>query len=126
MEFYNQTPEDVLKELAVNPEEGLSEESVHKRQEKYGFNELIQKVKINPIVLFLNQFKSFIIYILLFAVVVSFLAGEVSDAIVVLIILVFNAVFGFVQEFKAEKAIDALKKLSGLKTIQQPQITKCK
>lgn len=114
VEFYNLSGEDVLEELNSNGN-GLSNEEVSSRKKLYGLNELESKHKINPIVLFFNQFKSFIIYILLFAVTISIVANEYIDAIVIIVILLFNAFFGFIQEYKAEKAIDALRKLSGLK-----------
>jgi len=114
MEFYNQTSEEVLESLNVNPSLGLSTEEVENRRNIHGSNELKKKKKTNPLVLFINQFRSFIIYILLFAVAISAISGEYTDATVILIILLFNAVFGFIQEFKAEKAIEALRKISGL------------
>ncbi|MBX4212490.1 cation-translocating P-type ATPase [Candidatus Pacearchaeota archaeon] len=114
MEYYTQKSEEVLASFNVNYSLGLSEDEVKKRREHYGLNELKAKKKINPFILFLNQFKSFIIYILIFALVLSLIAGEIADSISILAILLFNAVFGFIQEFKAEKAIEALKKLSGL------------
>jgi len=112
--YYNQTVKDALASLKSSVK-GLSTEEVKKRLQTYGLNELEEKEKINPIMMFIDQFRNFIIYILLFAVAISVLSGEYVDAIVILVILVFNAVFGFLQEYKAEKAIEALKKLSGLK-----------
>ncbi|MBI2449535.1 calcium-translocating P-type ATPase, SERCA-type [Candidatus Pacearchaeota archaeon] len=106
----------MLKELNVDAENGLSNEEVEKRKSQYGLNELKAKKKINLIVLFFSQFRSFIIYILLFAVLISLISGEYIDSVVILVILLFNAFFGFVQEYKAEKAIEALKKLTELKS----------
>lgn len=113
MKYYQCSTDEALKELQSSID-GLSKQEAAKRQEKYGTNELEQKKKTSPWMLFLNQFKSFIIYILLFAIVLSLLSKEHVDAIVILIIVFFNAVFGFIQEYKAGKAIDALKRLSGL------------
>ncbi|MFH0867693.1 MAG: HAD-IC family P-type ATPase, partial [Candidatus Woesearchaeota archaeon] len=78
-------------------------------------NEITQGKKISPIKIFLNQFNSVVIYILLFALAVSIFLGETVDAIVIGAIVVANAVLGFIQEYKAEKSIDALKKLASLK-----------
>ncbi|MDP4039243.1 MAG: cation-translocating P-type ATPase [Candidatus Pacearchaeota archaeon] len=115
MEIYEQPIEEIFKILNSNSE-GLTEQEAKKRLEKYGLNQLKEKKKINPLVIFFKQFKSFIIYILLFAVLISLLTREYIDSAVIGAILVFNALFGFIQEYKAEKSIEALKKLSALKT----------
>lgn len=115
MEFYNQSTKEVLTQLKVSPEKGLSDQQASQRLQEHGPNQLQQKNKVNPLLIFLNQFKSFIIYILLFAVVIALLAREYIDSIVIITILVFNAFFGFIQEYRAEKAIEALKKLTALK-----------
>ncbi|MBX4196798.1 cation-translocating P-type ATPase [Candidatus Pacearchaeota archaeon] len=117
MEAYTQKAEDVLYSLGVSPATGLSSQEVVKRRATYGLNELKAKKKINPVILFLNQFRSFIIYILIFALVLSLIADEIVDSISILAILLFNAIFGFMQEYKAEKAIEALKRLSGLQAL---------
>ncbi len=114
--FYNLDSKDVLEHFKVNKEEGLDGHKVTNRRQLFGLNELESKKRLNPIILFLNQFKSFIIYILLFAVVVSILAKEYIDSAVILAILLFNAFFGFIQEYRAEKSIEALKKLSSPKS----------
>lgn len=116
MDYYNQSSKKVCEALRVNPTLGLSNPQIKSRLALYGPNKLLEKKKINPVLMFLAQFNSFIIYILLFAIIVSVLAGEIVDAVVILIIVVFNAVFGFIQEYKAEKSIEALRKLSGLKS----------
>ncbi|MCH7568000.1 MAG: calcium-translocating P-type ATPase, SERCA-type [Nanoarchaeota archaeon] len=116
MKFYNRTSEGVLEFFKVSPEEGLTEHEVIAQRETYGINRLKAKKKVNPFMIFINQFRSFIIYILLFAVLISLLTGGYIDTIVILAILLFNAFFGFIQEYKAEKSIEALKKLSGLKS----------
>lgn len=115
-EFYNQTSKSVLEHFSVTLEEGLDGHKIQNRKKLYGLNELKKKKGINPIFLFFRQFKSFIIYILLFAVIISIIAREYIDSVVILSILLFNAFFGFIQEYRAEKAIEALKKLSALKS----------
>ncbi len=114
-EAYSKSADDVVKELESNKEKGLTYQEVGKRKVVYGLNEIKAEKKINPLVIFLNQFKSFIIYILIFAVILSFIIKEYTDASVILVILIFNAFFGFIQEYKAEKSIEALKKLAALK-----------
>jgi Ca2+-transporting ATPase len=115
-EFYQKGVDEVFRELKTG-QNGLSDSEAKKRLDKYGRNKLKEGKKISKLTIFLNQFKSFIIMILLIATVISFFIGEIVDGIVILVIVIFNAVFGFVQEFKAEKSIEALKKLTALKTI---------
>ena len=99
-------------ELLGSQERGLSEKEAAERLIKYGPNKLVEKKKKPAWFMFLNQFKDVMILILIAAAVVSGLVGEVKDAIVILIIVFLNAVVGFVQEFRAEKALEALKKMS--------------
>ena len=116
VEFYNKKLDYVFSELGSTTK-GLSSEESAKRLEKYGKNEIERKKPISPFKIFVEQFKSFIIWILIFAAVVSAAIGEFVDASAVAVILVLNAVLGFVQEYKAERAIEALKKLASLKAI---------
>ena len=112
--YYNLNVSDAIKSIDTS-QKGLSEEEARKRLEKYGINELKQREKTSPFQIFIRQFTSCIVFILLAALVISLLIGEKLDAIVISIIVVLNGVFGFIQEFKAEKAIEALKKLTALK-----------
>ena len=89
----------------------MSEAEVISRREQFGSNNLAAKKKKSPFVLFLLQFKDFMILILIAAALISGIIGDLTDTIIILIIVVLNAVIGFVQEYKAEKAIDALKKM---------------
>ncbi|MBI2934134.1 MAG: calcium-translocating P-type ATPase, SERCA-type [Chloroflexi bacterium] len=91
---------------------GLTREESERRLQEYGANELISKKKISPLAIFFEQFKDFLILILLAATVISLIIGETLDAIVIMVIVVFAAGVGFVQEFRAEKAIEALKKMA--------------
>ena len=95
---------------------GLTSKEASARLAKFGLNEIKEKKGISPVTIFINQFKSFIVFILIAAVVVSLAVNEKVDAAVIAIILVINAVLGFIQEYKAEKSIDALKKLTALKS----------
>src|SRR3989338_239217 len=114
MEFYNESIKEVLSELQTK-DSGLSREEARLRLEKYGLNRLKEKKGISPFKIFLNQFKSFLIIILILAALISFFIGEVADSIVILVIVVLNALIGFFQEYKAEKTIEALKKLETIK-----------
>ncbi|MBN2517370.1 MAG: calcium-transporting P-type ATPase, PMR1-type [Candidatus Altiarchaeota archaeon] len=111
MEYYCLGCSEVLKKLGSS-EDGLSKEEATKRLEKFGSNELRQEKKESPLTLFLNQFRNFLILILVIATVVSFAIGEVLDAVVILIIVILNAILGFVQEYRAEKSLEALQKLT--------------
>tara|TARA_Y100000310_G_scaffold344775_1_gene459424 strand:- start:8082 stop:10655 length:2574 start_codon:yes stop_codon:yes gene_type:complete len=114
MSFHNKDITDVLKSLNTN-KNGLSKAEIDKRITQYGYNEIEEKKGIFPLVIFINQFKSFVVGILIVALIVSFFVGEVLDAVVIGIILVLNAVLGFIQEYRAEKSIKALKKLTSQK-----------
>jgi Ca2+-transporting ATPase len=104
----------VLEELFTDPQKGLTSEEVRRRLEAYGYNELKKEERVSPLTIFMNQFKNILIIILLIAIVLSALVGEVFDAALILVIVVFCAVLGFLQEYKAEKAIEALKKMLSL------------
>lgn len=105
--------ESVLQELKTE-KKGLSETEAERRIIKYGCNELHEEKPPSIFAIFLNQFKSFIIGILIIAAVISIAIAHYVDATVIGIILVVNAVLGSVQEYKAERAIEALKKLASL------------
>lgn len=109
--YYDQEIISVFEELRT-AEEGLSSEEAEKRLEKYGKNELKEKEKISVFRLFLAQFKSILIVILIIASIVSALLDETIDAIVILFTVFLAGVLGFVQEYRAEKAIELLKSLT--------------
>jgi Ca2+-transporting ATPase len=92
--------------------EGLSAESVEQKKAEFGLNELQEKKKKPAWVIFLNQFKDFMIVVLMVAAVISGVMGEVTDTIIIMVIVVLNAVVGFIQEYRAEKAMEALKKMA--------------
>ncbi|HEY8897388.1 MAG TPA: calcium-translocating P-type ATPase, PMCA-type [Niastella sp.] len=111
MNWHTSTTEDVISELQSNID-GLTAEEVANRMQKYGPNQLQEKKKRPVWLLFLMQFKDVMILILMVAAIISAVVGDVKDMIVILVIIIINAVVGFVQEYRAEKAIDALKKMS--------------
>jgi len=100
-----------LEKLRTDPVRGLSEAEARTRLETYGPNELKAEEKISPWTVFFRQFTNVLIIILLVATVLSALVGEIFDAALILVIVVFCAVLGFVQEYRAERALDALKKM---------------
>ncbi len=109
--WHNLSAEEVLVHFGSSAN-GLSAQEAAQRLATNGPNELKEGKRISPLQILLSQFKSLIIWILIAAGVTSGLLGEVVDAIAILAIVVLNAVIGFYQEFKAEKSIAALKKLT--------------
>lgn len=110
--WFKKSSEEVIKELNTNYISGLSDEEVKIRAAKYGQNKLAEKKKKSILMLLFEQINDVLIYILLAAAVVSALLNEISDAVIIGIVIVLNAVIGLVQESKAEKALESLKKLS--------------
>ncbi|GGA08671.1 calcium-translocating P-type ATPase, SERCA-type [Paenibacillus marchantiophytorum] len=110
--WYQLTSEEVLQSQQVNAQQGLPWEEAWKRQAEVGRNELSEGQRISPITLLLNQFKDFMVLVLLGATLISGLLGEYLDAITIVVIIVMNAVLGFTQEFRAERSLRALKELS--------------
>jgi Ca2+-transporting ATPase len=92
--------------------EGLSEREAQRRLSQFGPNELAEKKKISAWLIFFEQFKNFLIIILLVAVALSAVMGEVADAIVIFIIVLFAAGLSFIQEYRAERAMEALKRMA--------------
>lgn len=92
--------------------EGLTEQEALKRLSEYGQNEIIEEKKISLLEMLLSQFKGFLIIILAAAAVVSALLGELADSIIILLIVIISGILGFLQEYRAEKAIDALKRMA--------------
>lgn len=108
---YQQSVDEVVKYSETDLKIGLSAPEVKKRLDKVGLNRLEEKKGRTPWDMFVGQFKNVLVLILLIAALVSFILGEVSDAIVIAIILILNATLGVVQEYKAEKSLAALKKM---------------
>ena len=95
-----------------NISKGLTMKEAKYRQETYGLNEISHKKKKSPILIFLSQFNDLIVWILIGATIISGLMGDKADAVTILIIVFVNAIMGFVQEFKTEKSLEALKELA--------------
>ncbi len=115
--FFELSKEEVIGHLKSNAETGLSRECVASRLLEFGYNEFEKKKHRSIILKFFDQFKSFMILVLLVAAIISgvtgYLNGEgFTDAVIILAIVVINAIIGVVQEEKAEKSLDALEKMS--------------
>ncbi len=111
MQTYQIDAEEVLKALDASPQ-GLTPEEAERRLSLYGANELAEKKKRSLFMMFLDQFKDFMIIVLIAAAVISGIIGEPADTIAIIVIVVLNAVIGFVQEYRAEKAMAMLKKMA--------------
>jgi len=109
-EYHALSAKKALGELDSD-EKGLSESEAEKRLAQYGYNELREKKGKNPVFIFLEQFSNILVLLLIAAAGVSWFVGEWVDAAAIMAIVILNAAFGFIQEYRAEKAIAALKKL---------------
>ncbi len=103
-------------ELTGSSVNGLSQDDAALKLIEYGPNELQEKKKKTPWLIFFNQFTDFMILILIAAAVIAGFAGDLTDTLIILVIVILNALVGFLQEYKAEKAMDALKKIAALHT----------
>lgn len=106
--------------------EGLSLNQVNERQAKFGPNELKEKKKKSKIQIFLMQFADILIILLILAAIASYFIGDIIDSLVILFVVVLNAVVGYRQEYKAEKAMNELKNLVNKKAVvrREGQISK--
>ncbi len=110
MDYGKSDINDVFAALETS-KEGLSFEDAKIRLEKYGINELEEKQKVTPLKVLLNQFADFIVWILFAAAIISLMIGETINFWVISSIIAFVVILGFIQEYKAEKAMEALKKI---------------
>ncbi|GAB4468395.1 MAG: cation-translocating P-type ATPase [Anaerolineae bacterium] len=104
--------DEILSRLKADPEKGLSQEEANRRLEQYGPNELVETGLKSPWLILWEQFTDAMVVVLIVAAIISFLLGDALDGIVILAIVVLNGGLGFVQEYRAEQAMAALKKLS--------------
>lgn len=109
--FYQMTDQAVLKQLNSSAD-GLTSSQVQERQQKFAKNVLAAKKHTTLLQKFIAQFKDMMIIILIAAALVAMLAGEVSDALIIFLVVLLNAIFGVFQEAKAENAIDALQEMT--------------
>lgn len=118
---FNKTVEQAAQELQTDLKNGLSDQEAEKRLTQFGPNTLKDQKGKNPIIVFLSQFKSFLILILLAASVAAYFIGETIDTVMIIAIVLINGIIGFVQEYRVEKAIQHLKKLviSNVKIIRE-------
>lgn len=116
-QFYNKSIEDVAREMGSDPEKGLKSGEIASRIEKYGKNTLVQKKNKQFMLMFIEQFKSFMIILLIIAAAISGYMGlkhdeGLLDTYIIMGILLLNAIIGAYQEFKAQKSLESLKKMA--------------
>jgi len=111
MGWYRKDLTRIFNELKTSSQ-GLSAGEAAERLKRLGPNELVEKKKKSPFRMFLDQFLDFMILILIAAAVISGFIGDLSDTIAIVVIVIVNAVIGFIQEYRAEKAMEALKKMA--------------
>lgn len=111
---WHHLPADEVIELTGSSSNGIDSDSAALKLAEYGPNELQEKKKKPAWVLFLHQFKDFMILVLIAAAIIAGIAGDITDTIIIMVIVVLNAVVGFIQEYRAEKAMEALKKIAAL------------
>ena len=115
--WFHMSIEETKQELKTDLEKGLSEEQVRQKVEEFGYNELKEQKKKSLFVKFLEQFKDFMIIVLIISAIVSGFVGVaegegITDTVIILLVVIVNAVIGVIQENKAEKSLEALQKLS--------------
>ena len=111
MNPYQMKKEDVLKMLGSS-ENGLTQSQAEGNQKKYGKNELAEGKKKNPFILFLEQYKDFLVIILIIAAIISGVLGDIESAVVIFVVITINAILGTVQHIKAEQSLDSLREMS--------------
>ncbi|HJV44163.1 MAG TPA: calcium-translocating P-type ATPase, SERCA-type [Bacillota bacterium] len=111
-QWYNQSAQECMEVMQTDLMKGLSSKAAKERLEQVGENILEEKEKVSAWMLLLGQFKDFMVLVLLAATLISGLLGEYTDAITIIAIVILNGILGFVQEYKAEKSLGALKELT--------------
>jgi len=110
--WHNQSTTELASLFATDTEKGLTDQEVATRLKRYGSNKLRKGKRFSALAIFVSQFKSLVIWVLIGAAAVSVALGEVIDGIAIISIVILNAVIGFIQEYRAEKAAAALARLA--------------
>ncbi|NHJ01220.1 MAG: cation-translocating P-type ATPase [Candidatus Heimdallarchaeota archaeon] len=116
-QYYSLDINKIAEELNTDLNIGLTSEEAQLRMKQYGPNELISTKKVSPFMMFLLQFKDFIVFLLVGATLVSLLFGDYIEAFIIIIIVLLNGLLGFIQEYRAEAALEKLKELTGDDTL---------
>lgn len=115
--WFNKSIDEVFREFKTDPSTGLSSKEVDESRKQFGLNKFTTKKPKTKIQIFFSQLKDMLIYVLIGAAILSAIVGEVSDSIIIGIVILINAIVGTIQEAKAEKSLEALKKLSAPKAL---------
>lgn len=110
-DFYASSLEEITGELSVDPSSGLTADEAAKRLQAHGKNILTNKKKVYPWKIFFRQFKNIIVLLLIIAAGISFFLGDEIEGIAVIAVIFINALFGFITEFRAEKSVNALRRM---------------
>ena len=110
-ELYQISGQDALKQLDSRAD-GLTDAEIRERQQKYGFNELAETGKKSVLRIFAEQWKDFLVMILIVAAIISAALGDIESMVVILVVLAMNAILGTVQQVKADQSLESLKQLS--------------
>ncbi|MFW6287638.1 MAG: cation-translocating P-type ATPase, partial [bacterium] len=111
-EYYLLNREELINQFDLSLERGLTSREARRRQYEYGRNQLVETNSKNFFTIFFDQFKDFMIIVLMIATCLSFLMGEFSDGFTIFAIIILNGIMGFIQEYRAEKSLAELKKLA--------------
>lgn len=109
--YYKNTAEEVEKEFSADLKNGLSQENAAERLKEYGPNKIEQKSSISAWEIFFRQFQNIIVILLILASAISFSIGDIIEGVAVIVVILLNALFGFVTEYRAEKSVEALQKM---------------
>jgi P-type Ca2+ transporter type 2C len=112
--WYQLPADEVVRRLRTHPSQGLGADEISQRRDYFGANEIREGRRRGPITMFFGQFTDFMILVLIAAAIISGLIGDVVDTVAILAIITLNAVVGFVQEYRADRAIAALKQMAAL------------
>jgi Ca2+-transporting ATPase len=110
--WYQKSIDEVVQQLNVNPHSGLTDAQAEQLRQEFGYNELVERTVKNPWIILFDQFKETMVIILILAAIISALLGDFKDALAILAIIIINAILGFRQEYQAERAMAALKKMA--------------
>ncbi|MEW6726022.1 MAG: HAD-IC family P-type ATPase [Bacillota bacterium] len=109
--WHQKTAHETIEELQTSGVTGLTADETARRSHRYGPNEIKEKAKISPVLILINQFRSIIVVLLLAATGISLALGDFFEAAAIFVVIILNAVLGFIMEFRAEQAVSALKKI---------------
>lgn len=117
MQWFKQDSQQIIAVLKSHRENGLDESQITAARQQFGLNQIIQEKRVSALWMFVRQFKNPLLIILMFGALLSFVTSHFIDAIAITFIILINAIISFVQEYKAQKSIDALKQMAAPKTL---------